>query len=59
VGDGRNDLEMFRWAARSVAMGQAVPDVLAAADEVTAGVTEDGLALVLEPLVTDGEAGRA
>jgi hydroxymethylpyrimidine pyrophosphatase-like HAD family hydrolase len=53
VGDGRNDLEMFAWAARSVAMGQAVPDVCAAADEVTASVAEDGLALVLEPLVAD------
>jgi HAD superfamily hydrolase (TIGR01484 family) len=50
VGDGRNDLEMFRWAARAVAMGQATPDVLGAADDVTAGVADDGLALVLEPL---------
>jgi hydroxymethylpyrimidine pyrophosphatase-like HAD family hydrolase len=32
-------------------MGQSVPDVLAAADEVTASVTDDGLALVLEPRV--------
>jgi hydroxymethylpyrimidine pyrophosphatase-like HAD family hydrolase len=51
VGDGRNDLEMFAWAARSVAMGQSVPEVLAAADEITATVAEDGVALVLEPLV--------
>lgn len=48
IGDGRNDLEMFAWAGRSVAMGQAQPEVLAAADEVTAPVTEDGAALVLE-----------
>ena len=54
VGDGRNDLEMLGWAARSVAMGQAVPEVLAAADEVTAPVTEDGLALILEALVRTG-----
>jgi hydroxymethylpyrimidine pyrophosphatase-like HAD family hydrolase len=53
VGDGRNDLEMFAWAARAVAMGQSVPDVLAAADEVTATVADDGLALVLEPLVSE------
>jgi hydroxymethylpyrimidine pyrophosphatase-like HAD family hydrolase len=51
VGDGRNDLEMFAWAARSVAMGQSVPEVIDAADEVTAAVADDGLALVLEPLV--------
>jgi hydroxymethylpyrimidine pyrophosphatase-like HAD family hydrolase len=51
VGDGRNDLEMFGWAARSVAMGQGAPEVLAAADEVTAPVDADGLALVLEALI--------
>jgi hydroxymethylpyrimidine pyrophosphatase-like HAD family hydrolase len=51
VGDGRNDLEMLAWAARGVAMGQAVPEVLAAADAVTASVEDDGLALVLEGLL--------
>jgi hydroxymethylpyrimidine pyrophosphatase-like HAD family hydrolase len=51
VGDGRNDLEMLAWAARGVAMGQSVPEVLAAADEVTASVEEDGVALVLEGLL--------
>ncbi|HEX2807823.1 MAG TPA: HAD family hydrolase [Kineosporiaceae bacterium] len=51
VGDGRNDLEMFAWAGHSVAMGQSTPDVLGAADEITAGVDDDGLALVLESLV--------
>ncbi|HEY6794285.1 MAG TPA: HAD family hydrolase [Kineosporiaceae bacterium] len=53
VGDGRNDLEMFAWAGRSVAMGQAVPEVIAAADEVTAPVADDGLALVLERLLQE------
>lgn len=51
AGDGSNDLEMFAWAARSVAMGQASQQVIEAADEVTAPVTEDGLALILEGLV--------
>lgn len=51
VGDGSNDLEMFGWAARAVAMGQAREDVRAAADEVTASIEDDGLALVLEPLL--------
>ena len=50
VGDGRNDLEMFGWAARSVAMGQADPEVIGAASEATAPVGEDGLAIVLEAL---------
>lgn len=50
VGDQRNDLEMLRWAARGVAMGQAPPEVQDAADEVTLGVDEDGLAVVLRSL---------
>lgn len=48
VGDGRNDLEMFAWAHRSVAMGQAIEPVLAAADDVTGSVYEDGLATELD-----------
>lgn len=47
VGDGRNDLEMFAWAGRSVAMGQAIQVVLDAADAVTDSVYEDGLATEL------------
>ena len=35
IGDGRNDIEMLRWAGRGVAMGQAVDEVKAAADYVT------------------------
>lgn len=52
VGDQRNDIEMLQWAARGVAMGQAPPEVLAVADEVTAGVERDGLALVLEDVAS-------
>ncbi len=51
VGDGRNDLEMFRWAGRSVAMGQAPPEVQEAADEVCADVYSDGLADVLDTVL--------
>jgi hydroxymethylpyrimidine pyrophosphatase-like HAD family hydrolase len=51
VGDGRNELEMFAWAGRSVAMGQAPPEVQEAADEVCGDVYADGLADVLERLV--------
>ena len=51
VGDGRNDVEMFAWAGRSVAMGQSSPDVAAAADEVCGTVEDDGLAELLEALV--------
>lgn len=48
VGDQRNDLEMLHWAALGVAMGQAPPEVVEAADERTATVEEDGLAVVLD-----------
>jgi Cof subfamily protein (haloacid dehalogenase superfamily) len=48
VGDGRNDVEMFAWARRGVAMGQAVEEVIAAADAVTESVYEDGLAIELD-----------
>ncbi len=34
-GDGRNDVEMLRWAGRGVAIGEAPPEVQAAADVVT------------------------
>ncbi|MBO9578968.1 MAG: HAD family hydrolase [Microbacteriaceae bacterium] len=53
VGDGRNDIEMFEWAAlsgRAVAMGQAPDEVKAAANELTLPVTSAGLAPVLDSL---------
>ena len=48
IGDGRNDIEMLRWAGRGVAMGQAVEEVRAAADHVTASVHDDGVVRELE-----------
>jgi 5-amino-6-(5-phospho-D-ribitylamino)uracil phosphatase len=53
AGDGRNDIDMLRWAStsgRGVAMGQAPDDVLDAANETTGGVTDDGLASALATL---------
>ncbi|MBO0877761.1 MAG: HAD hydrolase family protein, partial [Pseudonocardia sp.] len=47
-GDMPNDIPMLDWAGHGVAMANAHPDVLAAADEVTASNTDDGVALVLE-----------
>ena len=47
IGDGRNDIEMLRWAGRGVAMGQSVDEVKAAADDVTASVVDEGAALEL------------
>lgn len=49
-GDMPNDLPMLRRAGHAVAMGNAHPDVLAAADEITSANTDDGVARVLERL---------
>ena len=46
-GDMPNDLEMLRWADHGVAMGNAIPSVHAAADEITLTNHEAGLAHVL------------
>ena len=48
IGDGRNDIEMLRWAGRGVAMGQAVEEVREAADAVTASVYDDGVVVELD-----------
>jgi hydroxymethylpyrimidine pyrophosphatase-like HAD family hydrolase len=47
VGDGANDADMLRWAARGVAMGHASASVRAAANEVTGTIAEDGALWVL------------
>ena len=47
IGDGRNDLEMLRWAGRGVAMGGAPVEVQDSADDVTETVDNDGVALEL------------
>lgn len=47
IGDGRNDIEMLRWAGRGVAVGQAAQEVRDAADAVTAAAEDDGVALEL------------
>jgi Cof subfamily protein (haloacid dehalogenase superfamily) len=50
-GDMPNDLPMFAWAGRGVAVANAHPSVLAAADEVTAANDADGVAEYLERLL--------
>jgi hydroxymethylpyrimidine pyrophosphatase-like HAD family hydrolase len=51
VGDMPNDLAMLDWAGTGVAVANAVPEVLDAADEVTAANNEDGVALLLERIL--------
>ena len=47
-GDMPNDVPMLHWAGLGVAMGNAHPDAVAAANEVTATNDDDGVARVLE-----------
>ncbi len=47
VGDALNDLSMIRWAGAGVAMGNTVPELVAAADFVAPTVEEDGLVVAL------------
>ena len=47
VGDGRNDIDMLKWASeqgRGVAMGQAPEEVLAVSSERTGTDIDDGVA---------------
>jgi hydroxymethylpyrimidine pyrophosphatase-like HAD family hydrolase len=53
-GDMPNDIPMLAWAGLGVAMANAHPEVLAAADEVTGSNAEDGVAAVLERLFGGG-----
>ncbi|GAA3042764.1 HAD family hydrolase [Streptomyces glomeratus] len=50
-GDMPNDIPMFAWASRGVAMANAHEDLKAVADEVTLSDEEDGIAVVLERLL--------
>lgn len=50
-GDSQNDLDMIQYAGLGVAMANALPEVLAAADLITATNTEDGVAKVIEEYV--------
>ena len=57
-GDMPNDVPMLGWAGLGVAMGNAHPDAVAAADEVTAPNADDGVARVLERWWPDVAAVR-
>ena len=58
-GDAENDLEMFKLAGASVAMGQADDEVKAAADYVSKANYEDGVAYALEQLLEAGDLPAA
>lgn len=50
-GDGLNDLSMIRYAGLGVAMGNAQPEIKAAADEITLTNDEDGLVPIIEKYI--------
>ncbi|MFD8920068.1 HAD family hydrolase [Streptomyces sp. NPDC059569] len=55
-GDMPNDIPMFGWARHGVAMANAHEELKAVADEVTASNEDDGIALVLEKLLSQSRA---
>jgi len=50
-GDMPNDVPMLAWAGRGVAVANADPETLAAADEITGSNMEDGVAMVIEDVL--------
>lgn len=50
-GDMPNDIQMLTFAGRGIAVANAHPEVIAAADEVTASNEDDGVAVVIETLL--------
>lgn len=52
-GDGHNDASMLAYAGRSVAMANAVDALKAQADEVTASLDEDGIAITIERILKE------
>ncbi|MGW8062081.1 HAD family hydrolase [Streptomyces ziwulingensis] len=52
-GDMPNDIEMLTWAGQSYAMGNAHPDVIAAASGRTVANNDDGVAVVIERVLAD------
>ena len=54
-GDGWNDLPMLKFAGLGVAMGNAQPEVKAAADYITADNEHDGVGLAVEKFILHEE----
>jgi Cof subfamily protein (haloacid dehalogenase superfamily) len=48
IGDQENDLSMIRWAGLGLAMGNAIPEVKAAAQAILPSVEEQGVATAIE-----------
>ncbi|WP_447038607.1 Cof-type HAD-IIB family hydrolase [Streptomyces sp. DSM 118878] len=57
-GDMPNDIEMLTWAGTSYAMGNAHPDVIAAASGRTVANNDDGVAVVIEQILAERREPR-
>ena len=57
-GDGLNDLEMLKWAGRSVAMANGHQLALDLATEIAPPNDADGVAEVLESLLAQKKLGN-
>jgi Cof subfamily protein (haloacid dehalogenase superfamily) len=55
-GDGENDVELIDWAGYGVAVANAHPKVLAAADFICPSVDEEGVAQVIEAYLAASRA---
>jgi HAD superfamily hydrolase (TIGR01484 family) len=58
IGDGPNDIEMFKQAGISIAMGQAVDEVREAATYVTGSNDDEGWDVGIEKYVLGAEAAE-
>jgi hypothetical protein len=58
IGDQTNDVDMLRWAGIGVAMGNAVPEVLAVADMVTDHHDADGAAKAIHEVIIRGRVPK-
>lgn len=55
IGDNENDIDMLRWAGLGLAMGNAAPEVRAAANCVLPPIWEDGAAYGIERYILNGK----
>ena len=56
-GNGYNDVQMLEWANVGIAVGDAVPEALAAANRIAPPFKEHGVARVIEELLNQGLIG--
>ncbi len=55
IGDHENDLSMIEWAGLGLAMGNAIPDLRAAANAIIPSVDEAGVAWAIERYILQSE----